>query len=119
MIKTLMPFLFLSFFLHNFYFVRLFRAALCGLFLDLPKCGVALSTFQSRVTLLSSYPIPSPGQRNDTFLTFSLIIEGTTEKAFYFIILLELIYNKNFGFIYQKCLLEHYKKNKTEKNSLK
>jgi hypothetical protein len=33
---------------------------------------------------------------------FSLIIEGTTEKVLQFIMPLESIYNRNFGFIKQK-----------------
>ncbi len=33
---------------------------------------------------------------------FSLIIEGTTEKVFQFIMPLKSIYNRNFGFIEQK-----------------
>ncbi len=39
------------------------------------------------------------GQWNTTFFAFSMIIEGTTEKAFHFIMPLKSIYN---GFIEQK-----------------
>jgi hypothetical protein len=35
---------------------------------------------------------------------FSLIIEGTTEKVLQFIKSLMSIYNRNFGFIEQKCI---------------
>ncbi len=36
------------------------------------------------------------------FFEFPLIIEGTTVKALQFIMPLELIYNRNFGFIEHK-----------------
>jgi hypothetical protein len=36
------------------------------------------------------------------FFAFSLIIEATTEKVLQFIMPLELIYSRNFGFIEQK-----------------
>jgi hypothetical protein len=36
------------------------------------------------------------------FFAFSLIIEGTTEKVLQFLMPLELIYSRNFGFIEQK-----------------
>jgi hypothetical protein len=39
---------------------------------------------------------------NRAFFEFSLIIEGTTEKVLQFIMPLELIYSRNFGFIEQK-----------------
>jgi hypothetical protein len=39
------------------------------------------------------------------FFTFSLIIEGTTEKSLQFIMSLKSIYNN--------CILEHYKKANT------
>jgi hypothetical protein len=44
------------------------------------------------------------------FFTFSLITEGTTEKALQFILPLKSIYNKNFGFNEEKCILEHCRK---------
>ncbi len=43
------------------------------------------------------------------FFSFSLIIEGTTEKVLQFIMPLKLIYNKNFGFIELKCIFEQYR----------
>jgi hypothetical protein len=39
---------------------------------------------------------------------FSLIIEGTTEKVLQFILPLKSIYNKNLGFIEEKCIFEYY-----------
>ncbi len=36
---------------------------------------------------------------------FSLIIEGTTENVLQFLMPLKSIYNKNLGFIEQKCFL--------------
>jgi hypothetical protein len=39
---------------------------------------------------------------NSTFLIFSLIKEGTTEKVLKFIAHLKSIYNKNFGLFEQK-----------------
>ncbi len=51
--------------------------------------------------------------------TFSFIIEGTTEKVLQTIKPLRLIYNKNLGFIDQKCFLEHHSKVISRKRSLK
>ena len=48
--------------------------------------------------------------------TFLLIIEGTTEKVVQFIMPLKSIYNRNSGFIEQKCILEKYKKVKKKKS---
>jgi hypothetical protein len=42
------------------------------------------------------------GQWNSTFLAFSLIIEGATEKVLQFIMPLKSIHNKNLGFVEQK-----------------
>ncbi len=42
------------------------------------------------------------------FFTFSLIIEGTTEKVLQFIIPLKSIYNENLGFSEQEFILEDY-----------
>jgi hypothetical protein len=42
------------------------------------------------------------GNWNSTFFAYSLIIEGTTEMALQFIMPLNSIYNRNFGFIEQK-----------------
>ncbi len=44
----------------------------------------------------------SPLLMEQHFFAFSLIIEGTTEKVFQFIMPLKSIYNRNFGFIEQK-----------------
>jgi hypothetical protein len=52
------------------------------------------------------------------FFTFSLIIEGTTEKVLQFIMPLELIYSKNFGFIEPKCIFEHYREFQARKTLL-
>ena len=41
-------------------------------------------------------------QWSSTFFAFSLIIEGSTEKALQFMMPLKSIYNRNFGFIEQK-----------------
>ncbi len=38
---------------------------------------------------------------------FWLIIQGTTEKVLQFRMQLKSIYNKNLGFIEQKCVFEH------------
>ncbi len=38
---------------------------------------------------------------------FSLIIEDNTEKVLQFIMPVKSIYNKNLGFIEQKCIFEH------------
>jgi hypothetical protein len=38
-------------------------------------------------------------QWNSTFLAFSLIIEGATEKVLQFIMPVKTIYNKNLGFV--------------------
>ncbi len=46
-------------------------------------------------------------QWNSAFFAFSLIIEGTTEKVFQFIMPLKSIYNRNFGFMEQKMNFEH------------
>jgi hypothetical protein len=39
---------------------------------------------------------------NSTFIAFSLIIEGTTEKVLQFMMPLETIFNQNLGFAEQK-----------------
>ncbi len=39
------------------------------------------------------------------FFTFSLIIEGTTEKVLKFKMPLKSVYDRNFGSIKQKCIL--------------
>jgi hypothetical protein len=41
-------------------------------------------------------------QLNSTFLAFSLIIEGSTEKVLQFVMPLKSIYNKNLSFAEQK-----------------
>jgi len=46
----------------------------------------------------------------ERFFTFSLITVGATEKALQFKMPLETIYNKNFGFVEQKYILEHFRK---------
>ncbi len=58
-------------------------------------------------------------QWNSAFLTFSLIIEGTTEKVFQFVMPLKAVYNRKFGFIEQKCNFEHCGKVKTRKRCIK
>ncbi len=40
---------------------------------------------------------------------FALIIEGTAEKVWQFMIALKSIYNNNLGFIEQKCIFEPYR----------
>ncbi len=53
------------------------------------------------------------------FFAFSLIIEGTTEKVLKFLMPLELIYNRNFGFIEQKkCIFEPYREFQARKTLL-
>jgi hypothetical protein len=41
---------------------------------------------------------------NSTFFAFWSIIEGTTEKVLQFIMLLKLIYNRNFVSLNKKCI---------------
>jgi hypothetical protein len=41
---------------------------------------------------------------NSTFFIFSLSTEGATKKAWQFIMLQKFIYDKNSGFIKQKCV---------------
>ncbi len=49
-------------------------------------------------------------QWNSTFLAFSLIIEGNTEKVLQFVMPLKSIYNKNLSFVEQKThIFEHYR----------
>jgi hypothetical protein len=52
------------------------------------------------------------------FFAFSLIIEGTTEKVLQFIMPLESVYNRNFGFIEQKLNFEHYREFQARKTQL-
>jgi len=52
------------------------------------------------------------------FFSFSLIIEGTTEKELQFIMSLKSIYNKNLGLMEPKCIFEHYREVQTIKNLL-
>jgi hypothetical protein len=47
--------------------------------------------------------------------TYSLIIVGATEKVLQFRISLKSIYDKNFGFMEQKCIFENCIKVKTRK----
>ncbi len=49
---------------------------------------------------------------------FSLIIGGTTEKVLQFIIPVESIYNKNFGFIEQKMYFESLQRGSNNKKSI-
>jgi len=49
------------------------------------------------------------------FLAFLIIVEGTTEKVLQFIMPLELLYNKNLGFIEQKNIFEEYTEIQTKK----
>jgi hypothetical protein len=49
---------------------------------------------------------------------FSLMIEGTTEKVLQFMMPLKSIYNKNLGFIEQKCIFEYYREVQTRKTQL-
>jgi hypothetical protein len=53
--------------------------------------------------------------RQHIFFTFSLIIEGATEKVTQFKMSLKSIYTKNFGFLEQKNIFEHYRKVNTRK----
>jgi hypothetical protein len=55
---------------------------------------------------------------NSKFFAFSLTIEGTTEKVLQFPMPLKSIYNKNLGFIEQKCIFEHNGEVQTIKNLL-
>jgi hypothetical protein len=52
------------------------------------------------------------------FFAFSLIIEGATEKVLQFIMPLKSIYNKNLGFVEEKCIFVHYREVLTFKNLL-
>ncbi len=54
-------------------------------------------------------------QWNSTFFAFLIIVEGTTEKVLQFIMPLKSIYNKNLGFIEQKCIYEEYAEIQTRK----
>ncbi len=56
-------------------------------------------------------------RQNETahFFAFSLIIEGATEKVMHIIKPLKSIYNKNLGFIEQKCIFEHSRGSNNEK----
>ena len=47
--------------------------------------------------------------------TFSLIIDGATEKVLQFMMPLKSIRNKNFGFMEQKCIFDNYSKVVTRK----
>jgi hypothetical protein len=47
--------------------------------------------------------------------SFSLIIEGDTEKVLQFKMPLKSIWNKSFGFIEQKCTFENYREVQTIK----
>ncbi len=49
---------------------------------------------------------------------FSVLIEGTTEKTFKFIMLLKSIYNINFGFIEQKMYFLNTTKSFSKTNSI-
>jgi hypothetical protein len=53
--------------------------------------------------MVANHPMEQP------IFEFSLIIGGTTEKVLQFIMPLKSIYNRNFGFIEQKCIFEHYR----------
>jgi hypothetical protein len=55
---------------------------------------------------------------NSAFFDFSLIIEGTTEKALKFIMSLKSIYNRNFGFIEQKMYFWTLQWVSSKKNSI-
>jgi hypothetical protein len=48
--------------------------------------------------------------------TFSSIVEFAAEKVLQFIMPLKSIDNKNFSFVKQKCIFEHYGKVKTRKD---
>jgi hypothetical protein len=52
---------------------------------------------------------------NSTFWAFSLIIEGSTEKALQFIMAIQSIHDKNFGFVKQNYMFEHHGKAETKK----
>ncbi len=55
---------------------------------------------------------------NSAFFAFSLIIEGTTEKALKFIMPLKLIYNRILGFVEQKSIFEHNREFQARKTLL-
>ncbi len=57
-------------------------------------------------------------QWNSTFLQFSLITEGTTEKVLQFKMPLKLIYNKILALLNRKCIFEHRREVQTIKNQL-
>ncbi len=56
--------------------------------------------------------------RTAHFFAFSWITEAPTEKVLEFIMTLKSSYNKNLGFIEQKCIFEHYREVLTIKNLL-
>ncbi len=53
------------------------------------------------------------------FFTFSLIIDGATEKILPFTMPLKSVFNRNFVFIKQKCIYEHFLRVKTIKRYIK
>ncbi len=53
-----------------------------------------------------------------TPFAFSLIIEGTTEKALQLTMPLKSMDNQNLGLFEQKCIFEHYREYQTIKNLL-
>ncbi len=76
--------------------------------------GHTHKSLKNRVTLFHS-EFSIFYQWNSTFFTFALIVEGATEKVFQFVMTLKTIYNKNFGFIEQKCIFENYRMVKCKK----
>jgi hypothetical protein len=52
------------------------------------------------------------------FFAFLSIIEGTTEKVLQFIMPLKSIYNRNFGFIEQKCIFLNTTESFSKANSI-
>ncbi len=53
------------------------------------------------------------------FFTFTLIIEGTTEKDLKFKMPLKSVCNRNFGSVKQKGIFEHLRRVKNRKRSVK
>ncbi len=61
---------------------------------------------------------PYVTQHNITFFAFSIIIEGTTEKAMQFILPVKPIYNKNLGFIERRTYFWTLQRNSNKQVSI-
>jgi len=56
---------------------------------------------------MKTYSLGDPMEQR--VFVFSLIIEGATVKKLQFIMPFKSIYNKNLGFVEQKCFFEDYR----------